>query len=112
MVPKDHLRVGEEILKPLRGCQRKSILLVVQGVAWIAQATSIAVADFISQTTGSQLGSSLTRFYRPLLIGINWTEWHPPLRMWLSSVIRGTRPIPVYASVFNKTQIQRSQNIW
>ena len=137
MIPKDRLRVVEEMLKPLRGSQRKSILLVVQGIASMAQAASIAVAAFISQATGSQLGSALTRFYRllhnpklddlkmtrqmlsffaqlqgPLLIAIDWTEWHPPLRMLLASVIRGTRAIPVYASVFSKTQIHRSQNTW
>jgi len=137
MISKDHLRVVEEILKPLRGSQRKSILLVVQGIAWMAQAASIAVAAFISQATGSQLDSALTRFYRllhnpklddlkiarqmlsffaqlqgPLLIAIDWTEWHPPLRMLLASVIRGTRAIPLYASVFSKTQIHRSQNTW
>jgi hypothetical protein len=84
-----------------------------------------------------QLGSALTRFYRllhnpklddlkmarqmlsffaqlqgPLLIAIDWTEWHQPLRMLLASVIRGIRAIPVYASVFSKTQIHRSQNTW
>jgi len=137
MIPKDHLRVMGEMLKPLRGSQRKSVLLVVQGIAWMAQAASIAVAAFISQTTGSQMGSALTRFYRllhnpklddlkiarqmlsffaqlqgPLLIAIDWTEWHQPLRMLLASVIRGTRAIPVYASVFSKTQIHRSQNTW
>ena len=44
MIPKDRLRVIEEMLKPLRGSQRKSILLVVQGIASMAQAASIAVA--------------------------------------------------------------------
>ncbi len=137
MMERDRLEVIREILRPLRASQRKMIVLVVQGIASTARAASLAIASFVSQATGSQLQSALTRFYRllhnprvddllitrqmlsffaelpgPLLIAMDWTEWHPPLRMLLASVIRGTRAIPVYASVFDKTQIHRSQNTW
>jgi len=103
----------------------------------MAQAASIPVAAFVSQATGSQINSALTRFYRllhnpklaelrvarqmlsffaqlpgPFLIAIDWTEWHPPFRMLLASVVRGTRAIPVQAAVFSKTHIHRSQNTW
>lgn len=135
MMSSDNLKVIGEILHPFRRSQSKTITLVIQGIAWIAQAASIAVAAFVSQATGSQINSALTRFYRllhnpnlddlkitrqmlsffaqlpgPFLIAIDWTEWHPPLRMLLASVIRGTRAIPVYATVFSKTHIHRSQN--
>lgn len=46
------------------------------------------------------------------MIAIYWTEWHPPLRMLLASVVRRTRAIPVRAAVFSKTHIHRSQNTW
>jgi hypothetical protein len=103
----------------------------------MAQAASIPMAAFVSQVTGSQINSALTRFYRllhnpklddlkvtrqmlsffaqlpgPFLITIDWTEWHPPLRMLLVSVIRWNRAIPVQAAVFSKTQILRSKNTW
>jgi hypothetical protein len=137
MMQLDSLKVIGEILSPLRRSQSKTIILVIQGIAWMAQAASIPVAAFVSQATGSQINSALTRFYRllhnpklddlkmtrqmlsffaqlpgPFLIAIDWTEWHPPLRMLLASVIRGTRAIPVQAAVFSKTHIHRSQNTW
>lgn len=133
----NNLKVIGQMLSPLRRSQSKTITLVIQGIAWMAQAASIPVAAFVSQATGSQIDSALTRFYRllhnpklddlkvtrqmlsffaqlpgPFLIAIDWTEWHPPLRMLLASVIRGTRAIPVHSAVFSKTQIHRSQNIW
>jgi hypothetical protein len=137
MKPPDNLKVLGQMLSPLRKSQSKTITLVIQGMAWMAQAASIPIAAFVSQATGTQLNSALTRFYRllhnprlddlkvtrqmlsflaqlpgPLLIAIDWTEWHPPLRMLLASVVRGTRAIPVHAAVFSKTHIHRSQNTW
>ena len=116
----NNLKVIGQMLSPLRRSQSKTITLVIQGIAWMAQAASIPVAAFVSQATGSQIDSALTRFYRllhnpklddlkvtrqmlsffaqlpaPFLIAIDWTEWHPPLRMLLASVIRGTRAIPL-----------------
>lgn len=127
----NNLKVIGQMLSPLRRSQSKTITLVIQGIAWMAQAASIPVAAFVSQATGSQIDSALTRFYRlddlkvtrqmlsffaqlpgPFLIAIDWTEWHPPLRTLLASVIQGTRAIPVHSAVFSKTQIHRSQNIW
>lgn len=137
MSQEDRLEVVEQILKPLRKSQRKTVTLVVQAMTSMAQAASIPIAAFLSQVTGSQVDSALTRFYRllhnsqlddlvltrqilgflsqcpsPLLIALDWTEWHPPLRMLLASVIRGTRAIPVQSAVFLKDQIIRSQNTW
>ena len=137
MMRPDNLKVIGQILSPLRRSQSKTITLVIEGIAWMAQAASIPVAAFVSQATGSQINSALTRFYRllhnpklddlkvarqmlsffaqlpgPFLIAIDWTEWHPPFRMLLASVVRGTRAIPVHAAVFSKTHIHRSQNTW
>jgi hypothetical protein len=127
----------ESILRPLRKSQSKTVILVVQAMACLTQAASIPIAAFLSQATGCQLDSALTRFYRllhnprlddlriskqlisqlllspgPLLIALDWTEWHPPWRMLLASVSVGTRAIPVQAAVFSRTQILRSQNTW
>ena len=137
MSPEDNLEVIEQLLKPLRKSQRKTITLVVQAMASMAQAASIPIAAFLSQVTATRVDSALTRVYRllhnpklddllltrqilgflsqcpcPLLVALDWTEWHPPLRMLLASVIRGTRAIPVQSAVFSKTHILRSQNIW
>lgn len=137
MIPEKKVEVISEILSPLRKSQRKVVTLVVEAIAWMDRAASIPIALFISQATGSRADSALTRFYRllhnpklddlkmtqqmlsffaqlpgPLLIAVDWTEWHPPLRMLLASVVRGTRAIPVQAAVFSKTQILRSQNTW
>ncbi len=137
MRPPENLKAIGQILSPLRKSQSKTITLVIQAMAEMAQAASIPIAAFLSHTTGSQIDSALTRFYRllhntqlddlkvtrqmlsffaqlpgPFLIAIDWTEWHPPLRMLLASVVRGTRAIPVQAAVFSKVQIHRSQNVW
>jgi hypothetical protein len=132
-----NLKVVEQLLKPLRKSQRKTITLVIQAMASMAQAASIPIAAFLSQVTATRVDSALTRFYRllhnpklddvlltrqilgflsqcpsPLLVALDWTEWHPPLRMLLASVIRGTRAIPVQSAVFLKDHILRSQNTW
>ncbi len=137
MIPPGKWKLLESILRPLRKSQRKTVTLVVEAMACRAQAASIPIAAFLSQATGCQLDSALTRFYRllhnprlddllitkqflsqlilqpgPLLVALDWTEWHPPGRMLLASVSVGTRAIPVQAAVFSKTQILRSQNTW
>ncbi len=137
MIPSGKWKLLESILRPLRKSQRKTVTLVVEAMACRAQAASIPIAAFLSQATGCQLDSALTRFYRllhnprlddllitkqflsqlilqpgPLLVALDWTEWHPPGRMLLASVSVGTRAIPVQAAVFSKTQILRSQNTW
>jgi len=126
-----------EILRPLRKSQRTVIAQVVEAMAALGQASSIAIAAGLAQRTGAQVPSALVRFYRllhnrrvedllisreilrtlakrtrTLLISVDWTEWHPPLRMLLASVVTGTRAVPVYAATFRKTHILRSQNCW
>jgi hypothetical protein len=137
MIPSENLKAIGQILSPLRKSRSKTIALVIEAIAGMAQAASIPIAAFLSQATRSQMDSALTRFYRllhnpklddlsitrqmlvflsqlpgPLLIAIDWTQWHPPLQMLLASVIRGTRAIPVQSAVFSKTKIHRSQNTW
>jgi len=126
-----------EVLGPLRKSQRTAIALVVEAISAFGQASSLAIAARLAQRTGAGVPSALVRFYRLLhnrrvedlllsrqmirtlakrsrtvLISIDWTEWHPPLRMLLASVVTGTRAVPVYASTFIKTAIVRSQNCW
>jgi hypothetical protein len=120
MIPSENLKAIGQILGPLRKSRSKTITLVIEAIAGMAQAASIPIAAFLSQAAGSQMDSALTRFYRllhnpkiddlsishqmlvflsqlpgPLLIAIDWTEWHPPLKMLLASVIQGTRAIPL-----------------
>jgi len=131
------LQVLQSLLCPLPKSQSKTVLLAVQAIASMAQAASLAIAAFFSQASGSQIDSALTRFYRllhnprlddlqitkqflsllaqgrsSLWIALDWTEWHPPLRMLLASVIVGTRALPVQSAVFSQTHILRSQNAW
>src|SRR5512147_1652347 len=120
------LPVLQSLLRPLPKSQSKTVLLAFQ-----------AIAAFFAQASGSQIDSALTRFYRllhnprlddlqitkqflsvlaqgrsSLWIALDWTEWHPPLRMLLASVIVGTRALPVQSAVFSQTHIHRSQNAW
>jgi hypothetical protein len=126
-----------QVLSPLRKSQRTIISLVVQAMATLGQAASIPIAAVVAQRVGSQVDSALTRVYRllhnrrlddlvvsremirmlakrttSLLVALDWTEWHPPLRMLLASVVVGTRAVPVSAAAFIKTAIRRSQNCW
>jgi hypothetical protein len=126
-----------QALSPLRKSQRTVIQLVVKAIAALGQASSLAIAAHLAQETGAGVPSALVRFYRllhnrrvedlrlsrqmirtlakrtqTLLVAIDWTEWHPPLRMLLASVVAGTRAVPVYAATFIKTAIVRSQNCW
>ena len=66
MMRLNNLEVIGQVLSPLRRSQSKTITLVIQGIAWMAQAASIPVAAFVSQATWSQIDSALTRFYRLL----------------------------------------------
>jgi hypothetical protein len=126
-----------QILRPLRKSQQTVIGLVVEAMAAIRQAASIPIALALAQKVGCQADCALTRVYRLLhnprlddlvisrqmikalarrgasvLIALDWTEWHPPLRMLLASVVAGTRAVPVQTAVFRKTAIPRSQNCW
>lgn len=125
------------VLAPLRLSQAKTTALVVEAIAEMAQAASFRIAASLAQATGCRMASALARFYRllhnprlddliiskqllaaahtgagPLLIAVDWTEWHSSLRMLLGSVVAGRRAIPVLSQVFAKTQVPKSQNIW
>jgi hypothetical protein len=126
-----------QVLSPLRKSQRTVIALVVEAIATLGQASSLAIAVRLAQNTGAGVPSALVRFYRllhnrrvddlrlsrqmirtlarrteTLLVSIDWTEWHPPLRMLLASVVAGTRAVPVLTATFIKTAMVRSQNCW
>lgn len=127
----------EVLLGSLRKSQRTAISLVVAALATLRQAASIPIAMILAQRTGCLVPSALVRFYRllhnpriddlavsrtmlsrlgemssPLLISLDWTEWHSDLRVLMASVAMGTRAIPVYMAAFLKSQIPRSQNVW
>ena len=64
MIPPGQWKLLESILHPLRKSQSKTVALVVQAMTCLAQAASIPIAAFLSQATGCQRDSALTRFYR------------------------------------------------
>ncbi len=127
----------ETLLGPLRKSQRTVISLVVKALAQLREARSFSIAAALAQQTGSLVPSGLTRLYRllhnsriddlaisrkmleqlgqgegPLLVALDWTEWHSQLRVLMASVAMGTRAIPVYMAAFIKSRIPRSQNAW
>jgi hypothetical protein len=127
----------ESVLGPLRKSQRTVIALVVEALVSLRQAASIPVAACLAQKTDCLVPSALTRFYRllhnpqvddlaisrnmlgllgrrasPLLIALDWTEWHSDLRVLLASAAAGARAIPVYMAAFVKSRIPKSQNVW
>ncbi len=92
-------------------------------MAALRQAACLQIALAVAQRVGCQADCALTRVYRllhnrrledrivsremirtlargasPLLVALDWTEWHPPLRMLLASVVVGTRAVPVSAA--------------
>jgi hypothetical protein len=114
---------------------KKTLSLVIAALIEAKQVASFKVVSFIVTQVGCKPGSALTRFYRllhnqriellalsrqllcalararePLVIALDWTEWHPPLHMLLASVIRGKRALPVFCAVFDKLRLPRSQN--
>jgi hypothetical protein len=127
----------DSLLGSLRKSQRTVIALVVEALASLRQAASIPIAMVVAQRTGGLVPSALIRFYRllhnprlddlaisrrmlsllgqrtsPLLIALDWTEWHSNLRVLSASVAMGTRAIPVYLEAFLKSKIRLSQNVW
>jgi len=123
------------LLYPFRESQQKTLALVIAAIVEVAQARSVVIASCIAQWVPKKLPGAINRFYRllrnpriddwlltrqllsvlqgvgsRLVIAIDWTEWHEPLRMLLASVVVGTRAIPVAAATFDKHQIPRSQN--
>lgn len=127
----------DRILAPLRKSQRTAIVLVVEAMVALRQAACIPIALALAQRVGCQADCALTRVYRllhndrlddqvvsremlrtlarrggPLLVALDWTEWHPPLRLLLASVVLGTRAVPVATAAFRTTRIPRSQNCW
>ena len=127
----------EALLGSLRKSQRTAISLVVEALVSLRQASSIQIAMVLAHRTGCLVPSALVRFYRllhnpriddlaisrtmlsrlgemnsPLLISLDWTEWHSDLRVLMASVAMGTRAIPIYMAAFLKNRIPRSQNAW
>ena len=135
MDPMQKYPILRTLLSGLRRSQQKTIALMVAALLEAAQANSMIIASYVAQWLGTQVASAWVRFYRMLknprideqaittkmlqvfvgvgnrlLIAIDWTEWHPPLRMLLASVVVGRRAIPISAATFHKQDMPRSQN--
>jgi rhodanese-related sulfurtransferase len=136
MCPMTRYPMLQPLLSPFRRSQQKTLALVIAAMAEVAQAASIAVAGHLAVQLGIHMGSALTRFYRllrneriedqllttqllrvihperkPLLLAIDWTEWHHELRRLVAAVVVGCRAIPVQVAAFSRTHIPRSQNL-
>lgn len=116
------------LLSTLKKRHRKTMGLVIVAIAVAGQARSFAIATVISRWLGTQLGSAVNRFYRllrnhrveyekflvewirllqrkgqPLLIAVDWTEWHRELRVLAAAVVVGKRAIPVFVQACTRT---------
>jgi hypothetical protein len=123
------------LLSTLKKRHRKTIGLVIAAIAVAGQARSFAIATVLARWLGTQLGSAVNRFYRllrnhrvdyekflvewirllqrkdrPLLIAVDWTEWHRELRVLAAAVVVGKRAIPVFVQACSKIVRTRSQN--
>ena len=124
------------LLSPFEKRHRRTLALVIAAIAATGQARSFAIATTLAQWLGTRLDSAINRFYRllrndrvdyvafitnwarllcrdperPLLIAVDWTEWHHELRMLVASVVVDKRGIPLFAQAFNRLIRRRSQN--
>jgi hypothetical protein len=124
------------LLSPFEKRHQRTLGLVIAAIAATGQARSFAIATTIAQWLGIRLDSAINRFYRllrnhrvdyvafithwarllcrdpqrPLLIAVDWTEWHHELRMLLASVVVDKRGIPLFAQAFDRLIRRRSQN--
>jgi hypothetical protein len=135
MCPLLRYPILQAVLSPFRRSQQRTLALVIAAIAERAQAPSVAIAGHSAVELGTQLGSALTRCYRPLrnprideqlltqqllqlpshsprlLIALDWTEGHHDLRMLGAAAVVGCRAIPVQAAACSRTPIPRSQNL-
>lgn len=124
MGPMTQYPMLQTLLSPFRRSQRKTLALVIAALTEVAQAASLAVAGHLAVQLGIQLGRAVTRVYRllrhpriddqlltaqllwlrgqgrRLLIALDGTEGHHPLKRLLASVVVGCRAIPVQTAVF------------
>jgi hypothetical protein len=128
-------RYLEEMVRGFHKFQQRILSGVTEALLRNGEVRSFGIAHRLSAATGAKLPSALTRFYRFLansriddwelsarifgalhrpgqrmLVALDWTEWHEPLRMLLASVMVGKRAIPGASACFSKDDIPRSQN--
>jgi len=132
----DTYPVLASLLQSFPGHQRKTLAWVLAAIIETAVARSMELATVLAGWLDIRLDSALNRFYRllrnprvdwfllelnllkllrqalgsELLVAIDWTEWHPPMRMLVASVVSDRRAIPVQTEAFDRDAIPRSQN--
>lgn len=128
--------VLSKLFQPFHATQRKTLAAIVRAIIRVGEVSSFAVATWMADRRGIRLDSALNRFYRllrnariddlllstqmlrtftgglgdRLLVAVDWTEWHPPLRMLVAAVVVGTRAVPVHVGAFPRSLVPRSQN--
>jgi len=126
----------EDLLRPFRKSQTKTLALIMAAIAECGQARSFAIATVMAQWLRIRLDSAVNRFYRllrnhrvdetllverwagllakrtkgHLTISIDWSEWHHELRMLAAAVVVGKRAVPLWVQAFKKVVRRRSQN--
>jgi hypothetical protein len=136
MCPRRRHPIRPMVSSPFRRSQQQTLALVSAAIAKRAQATSLAVAGYLTVDLGTQLGSALNHCHRllrnppldvqrltaqalrllgrvrRLLIALHWMEWHDALRLLVTAVVLCCRAIPVQTAVFQKIYMVRSQRTW
>lgn len=134
---KRHYPVLRVLLKPFHRTQQKTLFWVMRAILHVGTGASLGIAAWLADRHGIRLDSALNRLYRllrnsrvsdldlsrqmlrifterlgeRLLIPVDWTEWHPPLRMLVAAVVVGSRAIPIHVAAFAKHLVPRSQNV-
>lgn len=128
----------EELLSPFWRRHRKTLGIVIGGIAAAGQARSFAIATAMARRLSTRLDSAVNRFYRllrnpridyielaaswckllakphkgHLVIAVDWTEWHHGLRMLVAAMVTGKRALPVFVQATKKLVRARSQNAY
>jgi hypothetical protein len=115
------------LLAPFHQWHRRTMGLIIAGIAVTGQARSFAVGTMLSRWRGTQLASGVNRLYRllrnprlrlrplvtewakiltrrtdrELLIAVDWTDWHHGMKMLVAAVVAGRRAIPLYVEAFS-----------
>lgn len=135
MSPTQRYPILSTLLAPFPKRHRTTLAWVIAALTVTAQARSMAVATTLTSWLRIHFGSALNRLYRllrnprlddllmltqlartlgspahPLLLAVDWTEWHHDLRMLVCAFVTGRRALPIWTQAVNKRLTRRSQN--
>lgn len=126
----------DDLVKPFRKSQRKTLCIVFCALVQAGQARTLSIAHAIAVHLKIRLDSAVNRFYRllrnprmdetvwlkqwlsclaskagsSLLVPLDWTECSHGLRLLVAAVVFGSRAIPLLVHAHGKVVSSGSQN--